>query len=144
MLSRISIFSNNLIKYSFTSLTPTQIIYEFKIREILNLLRIENLNSNFRANDISIVINNRVNNVSVVTNNKANNVSIVINNRTNNISIVNNNRVILVNVVTILAYSIIRNIDEDNVFILSSLAEYRLYYVNVKNIITFSALRIKK
>ena len=32
---------NNSIKYSFTIRAPTQILYEFRIREALDLLRIE-------------------------------------------------------------------------------------------------------
>ena len=34
---------NNFTKYNFTIRTPIQIIYDFRIRETLNLLRIENL-----------------------------------------------------------------------------------------------------
>ena len=56
MLSRISISLNNFLKYNSISLTSTQIIYEFKIREALNLLRINILivDSNYTNNAITI------------------------------------------------------------------------------------------
>ena len=40
MLSRISIALNNFTKYSFIALASTQIIYGFKTRKALDLLRI--------------------------------------------------------------------------------------------------------
>ena len=36
---------NNFIKYSFTIRTLIQVLYDFRIRKALNLLRIKNLNS---------------------------------------------------------------------------------------------------
>ena len=41
VLSRMSALLNNSIKYSSTALAPTQIIYGFKTREALDLLRID-------------------------------------------------------------------------------------------------------
>ena len=44
ILYRISITLNNLIKYNFISLTLIEILYNFRIREVFNLLRIKDFN----------------------------------------------------------------------------------------------------
>ena len=84
MLSKILALLNNFIKYSSTILISTKIIYEFKIREALNLLRV---------------------NVLIVDTNNANDV-------------------LAVNFVIAIVYSIINNIKNNNVSIISSLASY--------------------
>lgn len=53
VLPRISASLNNFTKYSLTSLASTQIIYGFKTREALDLLRIEDPDVDSRADDIS-------------------------------------------------------------------------------------------
>ena len=45
-------YLNNSIKYSFTYLISTEILYEFKIKKLLNLIRIEGLNLNNLLDDI--------------------------------------------------------------------------------------------
>ena len=37
---------NNFTKYNSTHLTPTEVLYEFKVKKLLNLLGIDNLNLN--------------------------------------------------------------------------------------------------
>ena len=46
MLSQLTAILNNSTKYSSTHLTPTEVLYEFKIKEPLNLLSIEGLDLN--------------------------------------------------------------------------------------------------
>ena len=56
MLTKITATLNNSIKYSLTALVPTQILYRFKIREALDLLRLEEPKAKAIAeNDINIV-----------------------------------------------------------------------------------------
>ena len=69
VLSRMSASLNNSTKYSSTSLAPTQIIYGFKTREALNLLRIEEPDSDFRANDVPTVTDNRADDVPAANDN---------------------------------------------------------------------------
>ena len=45
ILYRIFVIFNNLIKYNFISLIFIEILYNFRIREIFNLLRMEDLNA---------------------------------------------------------------------------------------------------
>ena len=45
VLSRISAALNNSIKYSSTSQSPTQVLYDFRTREALDLLRIDDLDA---------------------------------------------------------------------------------------------------
>ena len=42
ILHRMTVSLNNSIKYSFITLTPTQVLYSFRTRETLDLLRLEN------------------------------------------------------------------------------------------------------
>ena len=56
MLLKILALLNNFIKYNSTILISTKIIYEFKIRKALNLLRV----------DVSIIDTNNANDVLVV------------------------------------------------------------------------------
>ena len=46
VLSQLIAILNNFIKYSFIRLASIEILYKFKIRELLNLLSINNLNLN--------------------------------------------------------------------------------------------------
>ena len=46
MLSQLTVILNNFIKYSSTHLAPIEVLYEFKIKESLNLLSIEDLDLN--------------------------------------------------------------------------------------------------
>ena len=62
MLSRILAALNNSIKYSFINRTPTQVLYNFRIRKALDLLRIGDLKENpinesraFRATSASVI-----------------------------------------------------------------------------------------
>ena len=43
MLSQLIVIFNNFIKYNFTHLIFIKILYEFKIKELLNLLNIKDL-----------------------------------------------------------------------------------------------------
>ena len=46
MLSQLIAILNNSIKYSFTRLVSTKILYRFKVKKLLNLLSINNLKLN--------------------------------------------------------------------------------------------------
>ena len=56
MLTKKTAALNNLIKYSSTALAPTQILYGFKTREALDLLRLEEPEAKAMAkNDVNMI-----------------------------------------------------------------------------------------
>ena len=56
MLTKMTAALNNSIKYSLTALAPTQILYKFKTREALDLLRLEEPKAKAIAeNDVNII-----------------------------------------------------------------------------------------
>lgn len=123
VLSRMSASLNNSTKYSSTSLAPTQIIYGFKTREALDLLRIEEPDSDFRANDVPTATDNRADDVPAA----------------------NDNPNATINATTASAYPAIRSAaDENDAPALGPLADYRPCHVDAKDAITCAAMRMKE
>ena len=97
---------NNFIKYSSTTLISTQIIYEFKTRKALDLLRV----------DVSVVATNNANDV-FAANSAVATIYLVINNAENN----------NVSAVSSLASYQSHHIDAKNVIVFAALRMKKLY-----------------
>ena len=78
MLLKMLALLNNFIKYSSTTLISTQIIYEFKTRKTLDLLRVDvSIAATNNANDVPAANFAVVTAYSVINNTENNNVSAV-------------------------------------------------------------------
>ena len=122
---------NNFIKYNFTIRTLIQVLYEFRIRETLNLLRINNFDSFASETTSKIKI------VTIIT------YSAVIRSATVETSPVKKTSshkiIILVKSQTVAKKT--PSIETSHIVIIN---EYRSSHIDVKNAIIFASLKMKE